>query len=98
MLKNYIEYLNDNPNNYWFKAKIYWWWWTPVKWQGWLVIFTYVLLLIIFSLEIKKYSTINEVSLYFLTPILLLTFLLIYICYKTGEKPRWQWWINKEKK
>lgn len=38
MIKEYIAYLKDNPQGYWFKAKLYGWGWAPVKWQGLLVI------------------------------------------------------------
>ena len=31
MLKQYIAYLKDNPQGYWFKAKLYGWGWVPVN-------------------------------------------------------------------
>lgn len=37
MLKEYLEYLKDNPKHLWFKRKLYGWGWVPVRWQGWLV-------------------------------------------------------------
>ena len=46
MIKEYIKYLKDNPQGYWFKAKLCGWGWTPAKWQGWLVIFLYILLIL----------------------------------------------------
>ena len=46
MIKEYIKYLKDNPQEYWFKAKLYGWGWTPVKWQGWCVIFLYIVLIL----------------------------------------------------
>lgn len=101
MLKEYIEYLKDNPQNYWFKAKLYGWGWTPAKWQGWLIIFTYITLII--SLVLNKEESIpgNPDSgsnfLIFALPIILLTSLLIFICYKKGEKPKWQWGPPKAK-
>ena len=48
MIKKYLNYLNDNPQGYWFKAKLYGWGWTPAKWQGWLVVLTYIILISIF--------------------------------------------------
>jgi len=38
MIKEYIAYLKDNPQGYWFKAKLYGWGWDPAIWQGWLVL------------------------------------------------------------
>ena len=78
----YIKYTKDNPKNLWFKRKIYGWGWTPVKWQGWLTIILYILILLI-SIPDKN-----------ILDIILATILLIYICYKKGEKPRWQWGLK----
>ncbi|MCF7834152.1 MAG: hypothetical protein K9L98_02225 [Candidatus Pacebacteria bacterium] len=100
MLKEYIAYLKDNPNGYWFKRKLYGWGWTPVKWQGWGVLFVYVA--IISALLISREEDIpgNPDSgsnfLVFALPVIILTILFVIIAYKKGEKPRWQWGIKKE--
>lgn len=95
VVKNYIAYLKDNPKGYWFKSKLYGWGWTPVKWQGWLVILGYILLMLTIILNREKEIPGNPDSgsnfLTFALPIILLTALLIFICYKKGERPRWQW-------
>ncbi len=91
MIKEYLAYLKDNPKHYWFKAKLYGWGWTPVRWQGWLVLLVYVVALAGFGLTIDEKSPPREVMFMFLLPMMLLTIALIRICYKTGEKPRWQW-------
>ncbi len=100
MIKEYIKYLNDNPQGYWFKAKLYGWGWTPVKWQGWLVIFAYIVLILTLILMREESISGNPDSgSNFLTlalPIILFTTILIFICYKKGEKPRWQWGIHKK--
>jgi hypothetical protein len=102
MIKEYIQYLKDNPKDYWFKAKLYGWGWVPVKWQGWVVILVYTVLISIFVLVRENSIPGNPDSgSNFLTlalPIILLTTLLITICYKKGEKPRWQWGAPREKK
>jgi hypothetical protein len=95
MLKKYIAYLKDNSQGYWFKRKLYGWGWVPVKWQGWCVIFLYILLIL--SLVLIREAAIpgNPDSgsnfLTFALPIVVLTVLLIIVAYKKGEKPRWQW-------
>jgi len=99
MLKEYIAYLKDNPNGYWFKRKLYGWGWTPVKWQGWLIILIYILLIL--SLVLIREDAIpgnpdsGSNSLTFALPIIVLTILLIIVAYKKGEKPRWQWGLPK---
>jgi len=75
----------------WFKRKTYGWGWTPASWQGWLVIALYTTLILLLSFIVPKASTLPEILLTFFLPLSLLSLLLIYICYKTGEKPRWQW-------
>ena len=94
-IKNYITYLKDNPQGYWFKAKLYGWGWTPAKWQGWLVILVYIVLILTLVLTREKDIPGNPDSgsnfLTFAAPIIVLTFLFIFIIYKKGEKPRWQW-------
>jgi preprotein translocase subunit YajC len=81
------------------KAKLYGWGWIPAKWQGWLVIFIYIFLITILFI-IREDSIPGDPDsgsnfLVFGLPIILLTALLIFICYKKGEKPRWQWGIKK---
>lgn len=95
MFKKYLKYLKDNPNHYWFKRKIFGWGWTPVTWQGWLVTFIYLILIIVFSLTIDDNSPISEIFFTFLLPVVLLTVAFIRIAYKTGEKPKWQWGFPK---
>ena len=94
MLKNYLNYLKDNPKGYWFKKKLYGWGWVPVKWQGWAVIAIFVLFLIWNSIGIKNTSTYSD-AFWFLVKVILAVSLLLVICYEYGEKPGWQWGIPK---
>ncbi len=100
MIKKYIEYLKDNPQGYWFKAKIYGWGWVPAKWQGLLVILIYLILISLIALMRENPIPGNPDSgsnfLTFALPIIILTILLFIICYKKGEKPRWQWGLPKK--
>lgn len=95
-IKKYTEYIKDNPEGYWFKRKLYGWGWTPAKWQGWVVLIIYILALFLFAFSIDESSPDREVIFTFVLPIVLLTITLIGICYKKGEKPRWQWGIPKK--
>jgi uncharacterized membrane protein len=98
MFQDYLNYLKDNPKGYWFKAKIFGWGWVPVKWQGWAVIFIYLVLILTFGLTLDEKSTDREVMFTFVLPIVLLTTTLMRICYKKGEKPHWQWGLPKKYK
>ena len=75
-IKKYMKYLRNNPQNYWFKGKLFGWGWTPVTWQGWFVTLVYVIFLVLLSLTIKENSNIKEVSFRFFLPALLLTIIL----------------------
>lgn len=97
MLKQYIEYVKDNPKGYWFKRKLYGWGWTPATWQGWLVIVVYLIAIIAFSLTIDETSPPEEVMFTFVLPIVLLTATVIRLGYTKGEKPRWQWGLPNNK-
>ncbi|MBI3888878.1 hypothetical protein HY311_03785 [Candidatus Nomurabacteria bacterium] len=96
-IQKYKEYLQDNPEGYWFKRKLYGWGWTPAKWEGWMVIFIFLLLILLvaWSLGSNPMPTDWDIDLYF-TKIILLVALLILVCYKKGEKPKWQWGKRKE--
>jgi len=100
MLKQYIAYLKDNPQGYWFKRKLYGWGWVPVRWQGWCVILLYILLILSLLLIREEAIPGNPDSgsnfLTFALPIIILTILLVVVAYKRGEKPRWQWGKPKE--
>lgn len=95
MIKKYIEYLKDNPEGYWFKRKLYGWGWVPATWQGWLTIFLYIVLVLALALTIDETSPVREAMFTFILPVLLLTITLIRICYKKGERPKWQWGKTK---
>lgn len=96
MIKKYIEYLKDNPERYWFKRKLYGWGWTPATKEGWLVIIAYltIVFLYVFNLDARSFEVdwVIELAL----PILLLVSSLIFICYKTGEPPKWTWGLPKD--
>lgn len=96
MFKEYIAYIKDNPEGYWFKRKIFGWGWVPAKWQGWLVLFVYLFLIVSLAFTIDDNSTDREIIFMLLLPFVLLTVTLIRICYKKGEKPKWQWGFPKK--
>ncbi len=97
MFQNYVAYFKDNPQGYWFKAKLYGWGWTPVKWQGWIVIALYVGVLFLLSRGITPEQSFQELLVPFFIPFLAATALLIAVCYIKGEKPRWQWGPPEQK-
>ena len=100
MFKHYMAYVRNNPQGYWFKRKLYGWGWTPVTWQGWLVIVLYIAFvsLLVHSREASIPGNPDSGSnfLVFGLPLLVATILLIWIAYKKGEKPKWQWGMRDD--
>lgn len=92
--KEYQEYLRDNPEGYWFKRKLYGWGWFPVKWQGWAVIGLFIIAMGFIASGLGSEPTNADLAWYFAKLAVAVT-VLIFICYKTGEKPRWQWGSKK---
>ena len=99
MFEKYFQYVKDNPNKYWFKAKLYGWGWTPARWQGWVVTGAFVAFLIWSGFELDRQAEPSASQLnWFFTKIVLAIIVIIVICYKTGEKPKWHWGLPKDKK
>jgi len=69
----------------WFKRKVYGWGWYPSTTEGWAVILIGAAL---FAFGVAKMDHEWLKNLIF---ILIFTGILIWICYKKGEKPRWSW-------
>jgi len=95
-MKNYIRYMKNNPKVYWFRRKLYGWGWFPITWQGWLATLLFIIICLLngFYLEYKVGSGNNpsatDLNIFF-GIILISIIVLLIICFKTGEKPRWSW-------
>jgi uncharacterized membrane protein YhaH (DUF805 family) len=76
----------------WFRAKSYGWGWYPITWQGWAVLAVYVVLMVGFNTWIHNQPDADtNLLVAFVFPFIILSGVLIAICYKYGEKPRWRW-------
>lgn len=97
MFQKYKDYYKDNSAGFWFKRKLYGWGWTPVKWQGWVVVLSYVFILAYMFKDIDgKSHSVSDTLIGIIAPFIVATGVLVYICYKKGESPRWQWGTRKE--
>jgi len=79
------EGIEDKQKKLWFRAKYYGWGWYPCSWQGWLVLFIWAGLFV-FGIAKLDHEWLKNIIV-----IAILTGILIWICRKTGEKPRWRW-------
>ena len=71
---------------YWFRAKRYGWGWSwPLTWQGWLVLAVYFALIGVGALYVRTNAFV------FFMYVAALSVVLVAICWRTGEPPRWRW-------
>ncbi len=76
---------------YWFKARRYGWGWTPATWQGWLVMAIYIMLVILtFRSDDQLAHSVSDTLINFIPHTLVLTLIVIFIAYQTGEPPHWR--------
>jgi hypothetical protein len=74
----------------WFKRKLYGWGWTPASWEGWMVLLIWAVLFTVCVLKSQKHVVLSFVGIW------VSVIILLYICYKKGERPCWQWGTRKE--
>jgi len=74
--------------SYWFPAKRYGWGWgLPIRWQGWVVMAAYAVLVVTAVLSIRP----GRHPLLFFAALVGLTIALTLVCWIKGEPPRWRW-------
>jgi hypothetical protein len=71
-------------NKLWFKRKTYGYGWTPVTLEGWVFTIGWIVALSLLITNINQ-DWIN------LAVLIAMSGILFFVCYKKGEKPRWQW-------
>ena len=77
----------SNPQKYWFPAKRYGWGWgVPSTWQGWAVVVAYFALLAGGSFFLLRLGAVV-----FAGYAIVLTLLLVAVCWLKGEPPHWRW-------
>lgn len=98
MFKEYVEYFKNNPEGYWFKAKLFGWGWTPVKWQGWasLLIFIAVVVWDFERIDLASHSN-SDTLRPFLLQFALMLIVFALLTKGKWEKPRWSWGPPKKK-
>jgi hypothetical protein len=90
VIKEYIAYLKDNPEGYWFKREFFGAGrgWTPVKWQGWLTVLVFVAFMVWDALDLTKVpEPSNNMIAWFFIKMAVAVAVFFGICFKKGEKP-----------
>jgi predicted anti-sigma-YlaC factor YlaD len=75
----------------WFKRKTYGYGWTPATKEGWWVIVVYTLFVTLSGIYfVRDAATVADIALFCLS-LVAASAILIGVCIKKGETPRWQW-------
>jgi hypothetical protein len=75
-------------SRYWFPAKRYGWGWgLPDTWQGWLVLATFLGLVVAGAIIFPPAAS----PVLYVVYIVVLGVLLLGVCWLKGEPPRWRW-------
>ena len=82
-------------NDLWFKRKSYGYGWVPASFMGWVVLAVYALFTLVIFLQLANIDSPEDVVLRIVLPMLVATGVLITVCFKKGESPRWQWGERK---
>jgi hypothetical protein len=78
----------DAGPKYWFPAKRYGWGWGPPNcWQGWVVMGAFLAFMLVGPLLFPPHQAIAR----YLAYVSILCALLVGICWRKGEPPRWRW-------
>lgn len=98
LLEEYIAYIKDNPEGYWFKRKLYGFGWVPARRAGWLTLGAYLAfvfgLIAIVPPDLPAAAVVHTVVL----PIVSATLLMVAVAWRTGEPLRWQWGRSPERR
>ena len=82
----------SETREYWFPAKRYGWGWgLPSVWQGWVTLIIYIGLI---AAGAFIFQPGEELDLY-ISLTVVLTLILLVICWIKGEPPRWRWGDDK---
>jgi hypothetical protein len=78
----------DPDTRYWFPAKRHGWGWgLPVRWQGWLVLAIFLVLVVADAFLFPPRTHMAA----YVTSIVILCAALTAVCWLKGEPPRWRW-------
>jgi len=83
-------------NKLWFRARRYGWGWVPCSLEGWLVIVAFlagdIAGTVIFMNRVRAApEEAGSAAIVFLVWIAALVGALVMICWRTGERPHWNW-------
>lgn len=94
--REYVRYIKDNPEGYWFKRKLYGYGWTPARREGWLVLLGYLVFVLGLVILQAPNTSDEDVISNIVIPVAIATILLVVISWKKGEPLKWQWGKSRD--
>lgn len=85
-------------NKLWFRRKTYGWGWTPITWEGWFATAMLFVVPLTIRFSLKGLGIPRDAQYFYAwasAPILFMV--LTLLCFRFGEKPKWQWGIKRTK-
>jgi len=83
---------NNTSQRFWFKRKYYGFGWYPATWEAWAILILYIILVSLNAFRIDAEGlTASDVMWSIFPATIIMTVVLIIVCYQTGESPIWQW-------
>lgn len=83
----------------WFKSRRYGWGFAPATWQAWLIMAIWLMLVVVYVVNIDNASeSIAQTLLSVLPFVVLMVVILVMISYRRGENPKLQWRRRKKTK
>lgn len=77
---------------HWFKAKRYGWGWYPATVEGWLSIAIFLIAVTASGVLLQRYTrTEKEFITLFILSVFIQSAILVFVSFRTGEKPGWRW-------
>ncbi|MFM2415036.1 MAG: hypothetical protein RI911_729 [Candidatus Parcubacteria bacterium] len=90
--------ISAREKKFWFKRKTYGWGWQPSTREGWAVVLVHILAVVIGAYVIETYTRMLWSDITRVSAIVgwvgVCSALLVYIAYKKGPSPRWQWGVT----
>ena len=94
--REYVQYIKDNPEGYWFKRKLHGYGWTPARREGWLVLLVYLVFVLGLVILQAPNTSDEDVISNIVIPVAIATILLVVISWKKGEPLKWQWGKSRD--
>lgn len=93
-----MKEIKMKKNKLWFRRKTYGWGWTPITWEGWFATAMLVVIPLAIRFSLKAIGIPRDAQYFYAwasAPILIM--ILTLLCFRFGEKPKWQWGIKRTK-